>query len=484
MRTRFNRLILPGLPAAASLLFLAGTSLAQDFTTSTGGTWGDSTIWTPNGVPNGVNNTAGLVTPGPLTVDLVGNTYTVNQLNVTGFGTAVVQNGTLVFAGALPTFTNQITSNGMTATLNLGLQLNADTAFTTQTAGVITSLGGAISGIGNVIINGPGTFQVNTAQTYTTQTLINAAVFQAGLPGAFSQNSAVTLSGNGVLDLNTFNQSIGSLAGTSGTVLLGLGTAVLTTGLDSTNTTYGGTILGNGVVDKEGTGIWTLTGNATIGGTITINGGTLAISGPAALITVGNVVNNATFNLVTTTTTGIGTITNNGGSALNFSAANAANTVITNNNGSTTQFSDGSSAGSANLTNNNGGSTVFHDTSAAGNAAITNVEGGTTSFLDFSTAQRAIINNNGQLNFSNISTAGNASITNAASVSFLDQSSAGAAIINNNKPGIGLAFIQFSNTSTAGNAVITNNNGQTSFQDSADCRERQYHDQRRRRHGI
>ena len=65
MKTAFDDLTFSGLLAAASLLFLAGTSLAQDFSTTTGGTWGNPAIWTPNGVPNGANNTAAWYYPAP-----------------------------------------------------------------------------------------------------------------------------------------------------------------------------------------------------------------------------------------------------------------------------------------------------------------------------------------------------------------------------------------------------------------------------------
>jgi autotransporter-associated beta strand protein len=105
----------------------------------------------------------------------------------------------------------------------VNLLLNADTTFNTQNAGAITALNGTISGAGNgnVIITGAGTFLVNTAQNYSTETIINQGTFEAGSTNVFSANSAVILSAGGTLNLGTANQTIASLAGTGGQVVLG-----------------------------------------------------------------------------------------------------------------------------------------------------------------------------------------------------------------------------------------------------------------------
>jgi autotransporter-associated beta strand protein len=82
-----------------------------------------------------------------------------------------------------------------------------------------------------------------------------------------------------VLDLNGFNQTIGSLSGggtTGGNVALGTGT--LTLG-DAASTTYAGVIGGAGSVIKQGSGALTLTGMNTYSGDTTINSGTIALDG-------------------------------------------------------------------------------------------------------------------------------------------------------------------------------------------------------------
>jgi autotransporter-associated beta strand protein len=258
-------------------------AIPTNFTASTSGNWNDPTLWTPNGVPDGNDNIANLVLPTSVTqtVYLTGGTFTVNQLNVTGsVGEAwTVANGTLIFDGTTPTFTNQSTATGISVTLATNLQLNATTTFNTQNAGAITALNGTISGVGNVIITGLGTFLVKTAQTYSTQTIINQGTFEAGAANVFSADSAVILSAGGTLNLGNSNQTIASLSGIGGQVILSSSSsspATLTVGGDNTFTAYAGTISGFGGLNKVGTGTLTLTGSTTYTGTTTISAGTIA----------------------------------------------------------------------------------------------------------------------------------------------------------------------------------------------------------------
>ena len=80
------------------------------------------------------------------------------------------------------------------------------------------------------------------------------------------------------LDLNGFNNSIGSLAG-AGTVELGNGT--LTTGGNNAASTFSGVINGTGGgITKIGSGTQTLSGDNTFGGNTTVSGGTLELNTP------------------------------------------------------------------------------------------------------------------------------------------------------------------------------------------------------------
>ena len=93
------------------------------------------------------------------------------------------------------------------------------------------------------------------------------------------------MNAGGTFDLNSFNQTIGSLAG-AGSVTLGA--ATLTTGSDNTSTTFSGTISGTGGLTKIGAGTLVLTGNNPYSGATAVNGGRLTVNGaiPNSTLTV------------------------------------------------------------------------------------------------------------------------------------------------------------------------------------------------------
>jgi outer membrane autotransporter protein len=164
---------------------------------------------------------------------------------------------------------------------------------TFDTNGNNATLAGTISGPGGLTKIGDGTLTLSGSSTYTGATSINAGTLQAGAVNAFSPLSAFTIASGATLDLASFNQTIGSLAG-AGSVMLG--SAVLTTGNDNTSTTFSGTISGTGGLTKIGAGTLVLTGNNTYSGLTTITVGTLQIGdGGISGSILGNVLNNASF---------------------------------------------------------------------------------------------------------------------------------------------------------------------------------------------
>src|SRR6185295_14808586 len=129
--------------------------------------------------------------------------------------------------------------------------------------------------------NGAGSLTLTKANIYTGPTTVNDGIFQAGIDNAFPSTSAFTIANvaTASLDLNSFNQTIGSLAGggtTGGNATLG--SAVLTTGGNNTDTAYGGVISGTGSLSKAGTGTMTLSGANTYTGLTTISGGILSVA--------------------------------------------------------------------------------------------------------------------------------------------------------------------------------------------------------------
>ena len=136
----------------------------------------------------------------------------------------------------------------------------------------------AVSGAGSVRVEA-GTTILTAANTYTGATSVNAGTLQAGAQDAFAPASAFTVASGATLALNSFDQSIGSLAG-AGHVTLGL--ATLTGGGNNASTIFSGVMSGNGGLAKIGTGVFALTGTNTYIGPTAVNDGTLAVNGSIA----------------------------------------------------------------------------------------------------------------------------------------------------------------------------------------------------------
>ena len=171
---------------------------------------------------------------------------------------------------------------------------------TIDTNGNSATLSGAISGPGGLTKVGAGTLTLSGSSTYTGATSVNAGMLQAGAVNAFSPFSAFTVASGATLDLNSFNQTIGSLAGAGSATL---GSAMLTTGNDNTSTTFSGTISGTGSLTKIGSGTLMLTGINTYSGRTAVNGGTLEVDGSIAPSSLTTVNSGGTL-------TGIGTVGN------------------------------------------------------------------------------------------------------------------------------------------------------------------------------
>jgi fibronectin-binding autotransporter adhesin len=95
-----------------------------------------------------------------------------------------------------------------------------------------------------------------------------------------ADTAAVSSDANGTLDLNGFDETIGSLNGT-GALFLGNGKLVV--GNDNTSTTYDGLISGvGGSIQKVGNGTLILTADNTYTGATTVTGGLLRVDGSQA----------------------------------------------------------------------------------------------------------------------------------------------------------------------------------------------------------
>ncbi|MCM2276191.1 MAG: autotransporter-associated beta strand repeat-containing protein, partial [Candidatus Didemnitutus sp.] len=132
--------------------------------------------------------------------------------------------------------------------------------------------------------SGTGTLTLGSAAgtiTNGTALAITAGTVNSSNATALGTLAAVTLSTGATLNLGA-SQTLGSIAGTGGTLNLNANT--LTVG--STNNlsgSYGGSITGTGNLVKAGTGTLTLTSGSSYSGTTTVNAGTLNLQSGTAL---------------------------------------------------------------------------------------------------------------------------------------------------------------------------------------------------------
>ncbi|WP_026606988.1 autotransporter domain-containing protein [Methylocapsa acidiphila] len=218
-------------------------------------------------VLSGVNTYAGGTTIGDGVLQATNNS---------SVGTGVVTlNGGAFQAGA----------NGLTVANNFAL---AGAANVIDTQNFALTLSGGVSGAGGLTKIGAGILTLSGSDTYLGATLVSAGTLRAGAANAFSTSSAFTIASGATLNLNSFNQTIGSLAG-GGNVALG--SAVLTVGGDNSSTTFSGNISSPvlGELSKIGTGVLTLTGASVYRGATTVYGGVLDVEGSlTSTVTVEN----------------------------------------------------------------------------------------------------------------------------------------------------------------------------------------------------
>ena len=329
---------------AGALLFLCllfNQALpAQTFVWALNGNWNVDGNWNIAGFPNGTTQNAWF-----LNVITANRSINLGQNVTTGFMLFSDNNNYTINGGGnnltldLPgaggnalIFSHSAFGNGahtVNAPVNLIddnlLLINFTTSALTQ-GGALNNNGNLVMitsaiGNGNVVISGNTSgaggltkFGINTAilsgsNTYTGLTTVNTGNLNlnsaatavpgdltigngGGGPGAdivqhqandqIADTSAVTINSTGRLDLNNFDDTIGSLTSASGTAQVFLGSGTLTVG-DATNTTFAGVISETGNLVKEGNGTLTLSNNNTYSGTTTVNDGILAVSNAGAL---------------------------------------------------------------------------------------------------------------------------------------------------------------------------------------------------------
>ena len=262
------------------LLIGASSLYAQDSWQGSSGSWFTGSNWSM-GVPTSSD------------VAMVDNGTTVQIVDGEAFANTLIVGGThpgstvVLGAGGYLDINNplQIQAGGLFVFAG-GVVSNADVVDngTLEIAGQYQIQNLNVSGTGGLIINQTNTLVETGILTNSGPTQILGGTFQAGAVGVFSANSAYTV--NSTLDLNGFNNAIGSLSGTGTVVNSGSTNATLTVGQDNTSTLFSG-VLADGpeatlALTKVGTGTLILTGINTYTGQTTIDAGALVVDGSIA----------------------------------------------------------------------------------------------------------------------------------------------------------------------------------------------------------
>ncbi len=410
-------------------IIVSNTNVAYTFSNAAGGQINGSaslnksgpgtlTINTANGYTGGTSLDAGLLNLGNASALGVG------VLNISGGSLDNTSSGAMTLAG----ITAQNWNGGFTfvgtAPLNLGTGAVTLVGSTTvNVSGGTLTVGGQITGTNGLGLSGSGVLNLAVANIYSGDTTVSSGVLQAGtanpLPSGFGTGNLV-FSGRvqpAALDLNGNNVAINGLSQpsvTSQTTIVNnqaSSLAVLSVGINSSTTTFGG-VLADNSTPSGGTlgltvagGALTLTNTNTYSGTTTIgNGVTLTLGTGAAgqdgqLTNTSGIVNNGTLvvnNVGPTTLASInasttdlkGALVQNGGSTLTLTGQNYLSSLVVN----TTGISGGTInlPGGSSLTNANTSSAWTLASAVSFPGIIWNAGSGTTDI-------EAPVNSTGQL---------------------------------------------------------------------------------------
>jgi autotransporter-associated beta strand protein len=301
--------------AGGTLQISADTKLGDSNSTLTmnGGTLATSADFTLSssravviGTSGGTFETASSTT---LSVDTIGGTSS-GVLNKTGEGTLVVENqienngavtvseGTLslnnaeIF-GASSTHAVTVNSPGILA-LNDQSQIIGSLAGSgsvtagsaTLTAGgnnTSTAFSGELSGTGELVKTGTGTFTLSGDNTnFSGTTTVEAGTLTLGSANALPASALVVLENSATLDLDDLDRTLAGIESYSDSTTIALGSATLTTG-DANDRSLDAAITGTGSLVKVGSGTFELDGANTYSGSTTVSEGILSLTASNSL---------------------------------------------------------------------------------------------------------------------------------------------------------------------------------------------------------
>jgi autotransporter-associated beta strand protein len=166
-------------------------------------------------------------------------------------------------------------------TLNCGLALSDANTWDVAAGRTLTVAGGVSGGFG-ITKNGEGTAVLSGSNTYSGNTTVSAGLLKlAGAELIPNGTGNGNVSVGGTLDLNGFSETINGLNGSGIVDNVPAGPAVtLTVGDNDASSSFSGILQNSGGtlnLVKTGSGVAALGGANTISGTVTVNGGTLAL---------------------------------------------------------------------------------------------------------------------------------------------------------------------------------------------------------------
>ncbi|WP_374126282.1 autotransporter-associated beta strand repeat-containing protein [Sphingomonas sp. 28-62-11] len=220
-----------------------------------------------------VTGTGGVTFTGTGTAMLAGTDSLQNTgSNIIDAGSTVLvtgtQGGAFINNGTFQIGTGGTTGNYTGSLVNSGtLIVNRSDAYT---------FAGALSGSGMFVKEGAGTISFGSNYAFTGTTMLNGGSIKLATPVAAT--TQLNVQGSGTIDFSGTTQRIAEIAGSSRTATVNIANGSLTT-TQNTNSTFAGTLAGNGSFTKSGTGNLNLTGTNTYTGPTTVNGGTLSVNG-------------------------------------------------------------------------------------------------------------------------------------------------------------------------------------------------------------
>lgn len=258
---------------------------------------------------------------------------------------------------------------------------------------------GSIVGTASFTVSGGGGVVLNTANTFTGDTVVSAGTLTLGHTNALAgstlnyNNSGGTLSFGSLLTVNLGGLKQGQ------NILLnnnGSGAVSLAVGGNGQNTQYDGVLSGDGSFTKNGPGTLTLTASETYLGATTVNSGTLVatnLSGTSGINVLGGILSLQSYNPAATLAVSNGASASVSGTGLSLAAvSNNGILNFTGNSGTITLAGLSGAAGTTVFSAGAGIPTLSEGVITVAGVATIGVANGGTANLNGATASITTLN--------------------------------------------------------------------------------------------